>query len=85
MLVSYGCTACHQVPGVRLRAGNAGPPLHHLRKRAYIAGRLPNTPGNLMRWIVEPTSVDSQTVMPDTGVSVADARDIAAYLYGRDR
>ena len=36
---------------------------------------------NIVRWIVDPKAVDSLTAMPVVGVSEAQARDIAAYLY----
>ena len=42
---------------------------------------LRNTPANLVRWIREPQAVVPGNAMPDMGVSEADARDIAAYLY----
>jgi len=32
-------------------------------------------------WIRHPRDVEPRTVMPDTGVTEADGRDIAAYLY----
>jgi hypothetical protein len=35
----------------------------------------------MVRWIENPKAVDSLTAMPVLGVSPADARDIAAYLY----
>jgi cytochrome c len=35
----------------------------------------------MIRWIRDPRAVDSLTAMPNTGVTPADARDIAAYLY----
>ena len=41
------------------------------------------TPENLIRWVIAPREVDPRTAMPDVGVSPADARDIAAYLYTR--
>ena len=49
--------------------------------RTFIAGTLPRTPENLMLWIRFPHRVKPQTTMPDLGVSAADARDIATYLY----
>ncbi|MFT3916438.1 MAG: cytochrome c oxidase assembly protein [Anaeromyxobacteraceae bacterium] len=75
-----GCVACHTVPGVP-GAGKVGPSLQGLATRSYLAGRLPNTPGNLVRWIRTPREVDPRTAMPDLGVGEAEARDIAAYLY----
>ena len=50
-------------------------------RRLYIAGVVPNTPENLVRWIRFPTSVDPRTAMPDLHLSDQDARDMAAYLY----
>jgi cytochrome c1 len=42
---------------------------------------MPNTPGNLIRWIRNPRSVEPGTAMPALGLSEREARDIAAYLY----
>jgi cytochrome c1 len=47
----------------------------------YIAGVLPNTPENMIRWLQNPQAVDHLTVMPNMGITEADARDIAGYLY----
>jgi cytochrome c1 len=46
-----------------------------------VGGSLPNQPVNLVHWIRDPHSVNEKTVMPNLGVSVQDATDIAAYLY----
>lgn len=80
LIVSYGCSSCHTVAGVRGADGQVGPPLTGVAGRSYLAGRLPNNPDNLQRWIREPQAVDPGNAMPDLGVSRADARDIAAYL-----
>ena len=77
----YGCTGCHTVRGVSGAHGRVGPPLAGLASRIYIAGALPNSPANLVRWIEDPTVVDPKTAMPDLDVTPSDARDIAAYLY----
>jgi cytochrome c len=81
LIRSYGCGTCHTVPGVIGANGLVGPPLTGLAQRSYIAGVLPNAPENLVRWIENPKAVDSLTAMPVVGVTPADARDIAAYLY----
>jgi hypothetical protein len=47
----------------------------------YIAGVLSNTPENLVRWIEDPPAVDPLTAMPNLGVAVPSARDMASYLY----
>ena len=78
---SYGCTACHSIPGVAGPDALVGPPLRGIAGRMFIAGVLPNQPSNMIRWIRDPQGVDSLTAMPNLGVSERDARDIAGYLY----
>jgi cytochrome c len=80
LVSTYGCGACHVVPGVPGASGTVGPPLEGTAGRSYLAGRLANTPDNLKRWIEHPRQVDSKTAMPELGVSEQDARDLAAYL-----
>jgi cytochrome c2 len=78
---SYGCGSCHTIPGVRGAHSKVGPPLAGFAHRKYIAGRVPNEPEELVRWIIHPQGVKPGTAMPDMGVSGEDARHIAAYLY----
>jgi cytochrome c2 len=78
---NYGCDSCHTIPVVLTADATVGPPLTQIGRRTYLAGRIENTPENMIRWIRRPTSVDEKTAMPDTGVTERDARDIAAYLY----
>lgn len=80
-LQQYLCVTCHLIPGITGAVRHVGPPLNGIATRTYIAGILPNTPGNLIHWIRNPTSVDPLSAMPDLGVSEQDARDMAAYLY----
>lgn len=80
---SYGCYACHTIPGVPGPDALVGPPLAGLPERLYVGGVLTNTPENLMRWIQDPQAVSPRTAMPDLGVTEQDARDIAAFLYSR--
>lgn len=77
----YGCIACHTIPGFANQGSNVGPPLHKIALRAYIGGVLPNTPDDMVRWLQNPPAVDSRTAMPNLGVSEAEAKDMAAYLY----
>ena len=77
----YGCYACHTIDGVPGARGLVGPPLDGIGNRQFIAGELPNTPENLMRWIQHPRQVERGTVMPEMSVTEQDSRDIAAYLY----
>ncbi len=81
LIVSYGCGACHVIPGVDNAHGMVGPPLTHFGQRVYIAGEVANTPQYLIRWITVPQAIEPGTAMPNLGVTDAQARDIAAYLY----
>ena len=76
----YACDACHQIRGVVGPATHVGPSLEHWHERKYIAGVLPNTPENLVRWIVDPQAVSPHTLMPDLDVIEPHARDMAHYL-----
>ncbi|MGH8242432.1 MAG: c-type cytochrome [Steroidobacteraceae bacterium] len=80
-LVRYECGACHRVPGIPRAHGSVGPPLEDYGERVYLAGRYPNVPPRLVEWIRHAPALDSRTAMPDLGVTEAEARDIAAYLY----
>lgn len=81
LIRDHGCGACHEIPGISGARGTVGPSLATLRRQAYVAGVLPNEPGGLVRWIVDPPAHSSRTAMPDLGVTEEEARDIAAYLY----
>ena len=76
-----GCPTCHVIAGISEAKGLVGPPLDHFASRAYIGGVLPNMPANLVAWIRNPPGIDPMTAMPATGLSEAQARDAAAYLY----
>jgi cytochrome c len=80
-LAQFGCGGCHLVPGVERATGQVGPELGGLAQRVYVAGVITNTPDNLVRFIVDPKSVDEKSAMPRTGISAEQARDVAAYLY----
>jgi cytochrome c2 len=81
VITKYGCDGCHRIPGVLTADGTVGPPLDQIARRTYLAGRIANTPQNMVRFIRTPQSVDELTAMPATGVTEQDGRDIAAYLY----
>ena len=81
LIRQIGCGSCHSIPGIPGAAGLVGPPLDNIGARTIIAGLLPNTTENMVRWIEEPQSIVPGNAMPDTGVNDHDARDIAAYLY----
>jgi cytochrome c2 len=77
----YGCPTCHRIAAIVGANAPVGPPLEGIASRGLIAGMLPNTPENLVRWLREPQKLNPRTAMPDLGVTERDARDIAAYLY----
>ncbi len=81
-VVAFGCGSCHTIAGVPGANGKVGPTIDaSLAQRSFIAGKLPNTPDNLIRWIMDPQGVTPGTDMPNMGVPEATARDIAAYFY----
>lgn len=77
----YGCGTCHAIPGVNGANGLVGPPLDAFGNRSLIAGQLPNRPAVLVAWIADAPALIPATGMPDLGVTQADAKDMAAYLY----
>ena len=81
LIFTYGCGSCHVVPGIAGANGSAGPPLAGFASRLYVAGVFENRPDNLVRWITSPQEVTPGTAMPNLGVTKAQARDMAAYLY----
>jgi cytochrome c2 len=83
LLASYGCASCHKIKGIAHADSHVGPPLDEIRSRGYIAGVMPHTADNLIKWIRHPRQVVPNTAMPELGVSEAEARDMAAYLYSQ--
>lgn len=75
------CGSCHVIPGIEQADGRVGPPLAHFALQQTVAGTLPNTPGNLIRFLKAPRAVVKNGAMPDLGLSDDQIRDIAAYLY----
>ncbi|HWB21790.1 MAG TPA: c-type cytochrome [Gaiellaceae bacterium] len=80
LISEIGCGACHTIAGIDNASGEVGPNLSGFAQRRVIAGRLSNTPQNLIRWIENPQAIDPGNIMPNLGVSPQAARDIAAYL-----
>lgn len=80
-LAHYGCGGCHSIPGVSGAAGQVGPALKGVAVRAHLAGKLPNEPQSMVRWLEHPQQVSPGSGMPEMGVTHSDARDMAAYLY----
>jgi cytochrome c2 len=81
LIASYGCGLCHAIDGVRGADGTVGPPLDDFAQRSLVAGIVPNTPAQLVAWLVDPPAIAPETGMPNMGISGPEARDMAAYLY----
>lgn len=75
------CGACHEIPGVDWPRGRTGGSLAGFGKRPLIAGRVPNQPDLLVRWLRDPSSIAPATGMPAAPLTAAEARDVAAFLY----
>lgn len=81
LIARYGCGACHTIPGIPRARGSVGPDLTGWRDQSYIAGVLPNRPGDLVNWLQSPPRHAPETVMPDMGITEPEAEHMAAYLY----
>jgi cytochrome c1 len=81
LISQFGCGSCHTIPGISDADGLVGPPLIHWGGRQIIAGQVPNNADNLIRWIMNPQSIEPGTAMPNLNVTEEQARDIAAYLF----
>ncbi|MBA1156407.1 c-type cytochrome [Microvirga mediterraneensis] len=81
LIQAYGCGTCHTIGGVRGARGKVGPELRDYAQQHLLAGFLPNTPQNLIAWLVDPVALKPQTGMPAQGLTEAEARHVASYLY----
>jgi cytochrome c2 len=80
VIVRESCGSCHVIPHIQEATGEVGPPLGDFGQRTVIAGVLPNTPQNLAHWVQSPQSVIPNNAMPDSHMTDAEARDVAAFL-----
>jgi cytochrome c1 len=81
LIAGYGCGTCHFVEGVTGASGLVAPRLEDFANRTLLAGTFPNVPRFLVPWLMDPPDLKPETAMPNLGVSDAQARDIASYLY----
>lgn len=79
-LTQFACQSCHQIPGVTGPLTFVGPKLDGLAQRSLIAGKLPTSEANLVKWIRAPQQIKPGTTMPQLDVPERDARNMAAYL-----
>jgi cytochrome c2 len=83
LVAQYGCASCHQIKGIPNSNSKVGPSLLDVRETGYIGGVLPNSGDNMIKWIMHPSRYSPNTAMPDLGMTEAEARDMAAYLYSQ--
>lgn len=81
LIVQNGCGTCHRIGGVERANGDVGPSLRKFQANPRLAGRLPNNPNEVVRWLLNPQAIDPTTIMPNLGLTPGQARDIANYLY----
>ena len=84
-IIAQQCSACHRVPGVPGAVGDVGPSLAGIARQQVIAGKLPNNPANMVRWLMHPQKEVPGTAMPEMGLSEDQAKKIAAYLATLDK
>lgn len=76
-----GCGSCHTIPGIRWPEGKVAPALDSMAERALIAGRVPNRPELLARFVRDAPALVPGTTMPAMPLSEEESRDVAKYLY----
>jgi cytochrome c oxidase subunit 2 len=80
VFLSNTCVMCHTIRGTTA-GGKVGPDLTHVASRKILAaGAIPNTPGHLAGWIVDPQRVKPGTHMPQNTISPHDLRALLEYL-----
>ena len=76
------CILCHTIQGTNAGA-RLGPDLTHVGSRwAIAAGAIPNTPGHLAGWILDPQKIKPGARMPPTPLGPRDLRALLEYLEG---
>lgn len=81
IIEATGCAACHVVPGIAWPKGKVGPDLTGFADQTLLAGRFPNQPHLVERWVRDAPSMIPDAAMPAMPISEGEARDVAAYLY----
>jgi cytochrome c oxidase subunit 2 len=81
LFTAKGCIACHSLVAANTPKGMIGPNLANVGARSYIAaGTLKNTDENLAHWIRDPQKIKKGVLMPNLGVTDAEAQALVAYL-----
>jgi cytochrome c1 len=84
LFLTAGCGGCHTLTDLPTATGVAGPNLANVTLRPTLAGdAIPMTPDFLARFLLDPAAVKPDSTMPNLGLTAAEARDLAAYLYSQ--
>lgn len=82
LFLTKPCVQCHTVAGLTQAPVLVGPPLNNMALRPTIAGEtIPNNPGNMAKWLMDPPSMKPGTPMPVLGLTEQEAQDLTAFLY----
>jgi cytochrome c oxidase subunit II len=74
------CEYCHRIAGTNA-SGTIGPDLTHIGSRLTLAaGTIPNTPGSLAGWIIDPQHIKPGNKMPGTSLDGRDLQALVDYL-----
>src|SRR5207248_1784087 len=69
VFLTNSCALCHTIAGTPAR-GTVGPNLTHLASRPKLAaGTLPNLPGHLAGWVLDPQKIKPGVRMPQNSLS----------------
>ena len=82
VFLDQGCAACHTIRGTPAD-GDVGPDLTHLASRTTLAAlTIPNRPGYLAGWILDPQHVKPGNKMPALELNGTQLRSLLDYLTG---
>lgn len=88
LVIEYGCLGCHKYRG---RGGTLGPDISHVGDKTVhdFDFKHVDDPHSVLNWMYAhfrtPAAVVPETVMPDMGLSEAEAFDLAAYMISLKR
>jgi len=75
LFVNKGCYGCHK------KYSSVGcPTLVGFSERSLIAGRVPNTPDNLRKWLKNPASIKRGSRMPNLGLTDQEVEVLIIYI-----
>lgn len=80
VFMQHACILCHTIGGTEARA-RVGPDLTHVASRRMLASNwLPNRPGHLAGWIIDPQKIKPGTRMPQNYLRPHELRALLEYL-----